>query len=72
MLGGLGRTMLLQYLKEQRQDLEAFAEYAVAIEGLPDTLAKARRLVWLALSFVAEHGSPTSETVAAYLEEHKE
>ncbi len=72
MLGGLGRTMLLQYLNEQRQDLEAFAEYAVAIEGLPDKLAKARRLILLALSFVAEHGRPTSETVGAYLEAHPE
>jgi len=70
MIGNFGRAMMLKYLREQRLDFETFAEHAVAIEGLPQTLAEVRRLVWLALCFVAQHGSPTSEAVADYLKEH--
>lgn len=69
MFGAYTRQLVIRYLQAQRTDLELFVEFAIAQEGLPDSLAKVRRLVWSALQYVAEHGTPTPEKVAEYLKE---
>jgi len=60
---GVGKTMMLNYLRDQREDFELFLEYAVLQEGPPEGLAGLKRLFWSALRYVAEHGTPTAEAV---------